>query len=67
MDAETKEQSLGNTTELKELPISEKLVFAGQRLRDRKHKTKRRENRQTRNKAEEKNQIQEMAVLLITV
>jgi hypothetical protein len=29
-------------------------------LRDRKHKTKRRKSKQTRNKAEEENQIQQM-------
>jgi hypothetical protein len=42
------------------VPISEKLVLAWPRLRDRKHKTKRRESKQTRNKAGEENQIQQM-------
>jgi hypothetical protein len=42
------------------LKISAKLVLARQRLRDRKHKTKRRKSKQARNKAEEKNQIQQM-------
>jgi hypothetical protein len=42
------------------VPISQKLVLAEQRLRDRIHKTKRRESKQARNKAEEENQIQQM-------
>jgi hypothetical protein len=37
-----------------------KVVLAEHRLRDRIHKTKRRESKQTRNKAEQKNQIQQM-------
>jgi hypothetical protein len=60
MEAETREQSLRITKELKTVPIAEKLVLAEQRLRDRKHKTKRRESKQTRNKTERKNQIQKM-------
>jgi hypothetical protein len=61
MEAQTREQSLGNTKELKTLPISGKLVLAEHRLRDRIRKTKSRESKQTRNKAEEKNQIQQMS------
>jgi hypothetical protein len=52
--------SLGRRTELKKLPISENSVMAGQRLKDREHKTKRRKSKQTRNKADEENQIQQM-------
>jgi hypothetical protein len=55
------ETSLGRRKELKTLPISEKLVMACQRLKNRKHKTKRRKSKQTRNQAEDKNQIQQMA------
>jgi hypothetical protein len=42
------------------VPISEKLVLAERRLKDRIHKTKRRESKETRNKAEEDNQIQQI-------